>query len=131
MKEREAAEERLATIGRLIGGIAHDFNNLLCIIQLAIGSLTRRKAVAGDTAAGDLLGQVRLAAKDCADITAKLLSFARQDTLQPEALEMGQFLKDLRPLLAHRRARDRDAIGDSGAEPGCMGRSATAHDCVC
>jgi signal transduction histidine kinase len=99
-KEREAAEERLATIGRLISGIAHDFNNLLCIIQLAIGSLTRRKAVASDTAAGDLLGQVRLAAKDCADITSKLLSFARQDTLQPEALEMGQFLKDLRPLLA-------------------------------
>jgi signal transduction histidine kinase len=99
VKGREAAEERLAAIGRLIGGIAHDFNNLLCIVQLAIGSVARRESVAGDGVAGDSLEQARLAAQDCADITAKLLSFARQDSLQPEALEMGRYLKDLRSLL--------------------------------
>ncbi len=99
MAAREAAEERLATIGRLIGSIAHDFNNLLCIIQLAVGSLTRQEVVAGDATAGDLLAQARQAAQDCADITAKLLSFARQDNLQPEALEIGHYLKDSRLLL--------------------------------
>jgi len=99
-KAREAAVEQMAAIGRLTGGIAHDFNNLLSVLQQAIGLVTNRESVAGDGVAVNLLRQARHATEICADITSQLLSFARQQNLKPEAVEMGGFLADMLPLVA-------------------------------
>jgi signal transduction histidine kinase len=98
-KAREAAAEQMAAIGRLTGGIAHDFNNLLSVLQQAIGLVTNRNSVAGDRTAVDLLRQARQATEICADITSQLLSFARQQNLKPEAVEMEGFIADMLPLL--------------------------------
>jgi signal transduction histidine kinase len=99
VEAREAAEEGLAALGRLTGGIAHDFNNLLGVLQQAVGLLAHRESVAGDAAATDLVQQARQASQICADITSQLLSFARQQNLQPEALEVDRYLRDVLPLL--------------------------------
>jgi signal transduction histidine kinase len=95
----KAAEQRLAAIGRLTGGIAHDFNNLLGVLQQAIGMLEHRESVAGDAAAIDLVRQARQANQICADITSQLLSFSRQQNLQPEVVEMDRYLSDVQSLL--------------------------------
>jgi signal transduction histidine kinase len=98
VKAGEAAEAQLAAIGRLTGGIAHDFNNLLSVLQQAIGLAANRESVAADRTALDLLRQARQATEICAEITSQLLSFARQQNLQPEAVEMDRFLADMLPL---------------------------------
>lgn len=61
--------------------------------------LERRESVAGDAAAVDLVRQARQANQICADITSQLLSFSRQQNLQPEAVEMGRYLSDVQSLL--------------------------------
>jgi signal transduction histidine kinase len=96
---RNAAEERLAAIGRLTGGVAHDFNNLVNVLQQAIGLLARRETVARDAGAVDLIQQARRASELCADITSQLLSVSRQQNLKPEAVEMEGYLRDVLPLL--------------------------------
>jgi signal transduction histidine kinase len=98
---RRAVDERLAAIGRLTGGVAHEFNNLLSVIQQALGLLAGRDAVVRDAAAVGLVQQARRASQFCADITSQLLSFARQQNLKPEAIEVDQCLRDMQPLLEH------------------------------
>jgi signal transduction histidine kinase len=96
---RRAAEARLVALGQLTGGIAHDFNNLLGVLYQTIGLLARREAVAQDPVALDLVREAQQAGEIGADITAQLLSFARQQNLKPEAVNMSAFLLDARPLL--------------------------------
>jgi signal transduction histidine kinase len=98
-KAHEAATEQMAAIGRLTGGIAHDFNNLLSVLQQAIGLVANRDSVTADRTAVDLLRQARRATEICAEITSQLLSFARQQNLKPEAVEIEGFLADTLPLL--------------------------------
>ncbi len=99
IKAHEAAEERLAAIGRLTGGIAHDFNNLLTVLEQAVGLLAHRESVAGDAAAVDLVRQARQASQICADITSQLLSFSQQQNLNPETIEFDRYMHDVLPLL--------------------------------
>lgn len=96
---RRAVDERLAAIGRLTGGVAHEFNNLLSVIQQALGLLAMRDAVARDAAAMGLVQQARRASQFCADITSQLLSFARQQNLRPEAVDLDRCLREVQPLL--------------------------------
>jgi signal transduction histidine kinase len=96
---RRAAEARLVALGQLTGGIAHDFNNLLGVLYQTIGLLARRESVAQDPVALDLVQQAQQAGEIGADITKQLLSFARQQNLKPEAVNMSAFLLDARPLL--------------------------------
>jgi len=101
IQTRHATEERIASIGRLTGGIAHDFNNLVTVLQQALGLLEGRKSVTGDAAALDLVQQARHASQICAEITSQLLSFSRQQNLQPEAINVHRYLNEVSPLLEH------------------------------
>ena len=96
---RAAAEERLAAVGRLTGGVAHDFNNLLSVIHQAAGLLALRESVKADAIAEQLVEQARRAARLCADITSQLLSFARQQNLSPEPVDLDRCLREALPLL--------------------------------
>jgi PAS domain S-box-containing protein len=101
--ERSNAEEklvdamRLESLGQLTGGIAHDFNNLLTVIfgnlQLLevpeIANLDRDRAI---TAA-------KRAARSGADLTAKLLSFSRRQTLRPTQVDIAALLGSFQDLL--------------------------------
>jgi PAS domain S-box-containing protein len=94
LSERMAAEEtlrraqRLEAIGRLAGGMAHDFNNLLGVI---IGNLDlARPLVERSGEAGELVGESMAAALKGADLTRRLLAFARQQPLEPEHVRIGE-----------------------------------------
>lgn len=96
-EERLAHAQRLEAIGRLTGGIAHDFNNLLTVVsgnlQLAALQCPRQPAVKR------LLAQAQRAVDSAADLTGKLLSFARRQHLQPQRVDLEALLTDLVELL--------------------------------
>lgn len=103
VKAREAAQARLfqamklEALGQLTGGIAHDFNNLLSVIVSGISLLRRTD---DPTRRESLLGAMDQAAHRGSDLTRRLLTFARRQSLRPEPLDLRAWLEDMRELLA-------------------------------
>ena len=96
---RQAAEARLSAIGKLTGGIAHEFNNRLTVIQQAAWLLARRAAMAVDPHSLDLIAEIDRSTRASAEITGQLLSFSRQQHLDPVAVNLAAFLRDIQPTL--------------------------------
>ncbi|CTQ50351.1 ATP-binding protein [Jannaschia donghaensis] len=99
---RRAAEEalnrsqRMDAIGRMTGGVAHDFNNLLTIIVgnlelLEMGETTPRE----DALITDALSAAQMGA----DLTSRLLLFARKGELKPVSLDLDDTIEDTLRLL--------------------------------
>ncbi len=109
--ERQRAEEmlrqsqKLETVGKLIGGIAHDFNNLLGVIigniELMQDSLKRpppgqdttgQHTFAGQPELAEQAGEILDSALSGAELTRRLLAFARQQPLQPRIIDLNALL---------------------------------------
>ncbi|MBS0393478.1 MAG: PAS domain S-box protein [Proteobacteria bacterium] len=76
--------QKLEAIGQLTGGIAHDFNNLLSVV---IGNLQLlERPLKGDGRLSGLTTTALRAALRGADLTRRLLAFARQQVLEPRVL---------------------------------------------
>jgi signal transduction histidine kinase/CheY-like chemotaxis protein len=126
--QRLAAEEtlrqsqKLDAIGHLTGGVAHDFNNLLTII---IGNLeTAQRLLESWTDAMHLklaqrIGNAMHGAERAAALTKRLLAFARQQPLNPAAIDVNRLLNGLADFL--RRALGEDVsleiVGAGGVWP--------------
>jgi signal transduction histidine kinase len=101
-REKEALQERLATIqrlesvGLLAGGIAHDFNNLLHTVQAAIERLRQQQD--GPEKTHELLQTIEHAAERASRLTSHLLGFARQGKYNPERLLLQELLEEVRSL---------------------------------
>lgn len=93
--------EKIEAVGSLVGGIAHDFNNKLAIILGYAEMLLGKVEPTGDIVAD--LQEISMAAEYSADLTRKLLAFARKQMIQPEVLDLNDtvegILKKLRRLL--------------------------------
>ena len=101
--ERSGAEEklmdsmRLESLGQLTGGVAHDFNNLLTVMSgnlqlLELPGISEEERSRAITAA-------QRAARSGADLTAKLLAFARRQTLRPTLVDIEKLLMSFRELI--------------------------------
>jgi signal transduction histidine kinase len=95
----QATQERLAAMSQVTGGIAHDFNNQLTVIQQSVWMLLNNPKLADDAENLKLLQGIQQSSRACADITAQMLTFSRQQNLKPEAIHLGQWLRSLLPLL--------------------------------
>jgi PAS domain S-box-containing protein len=96
-EEQLAHSQRLDAIGQLTGGIAHDFNNLLTIVS---GSLQLLEAELGERdPAAELLASAQRSVRRGAELTTKLLAFARRQRLTPSAVDVGALLRDLQLML--------------------------------
>lgn len=95
MAERRNALERLGSIGELAGGVAHDINNLLLPILVNV-ELTLPDA---SEDLGTRLLEIREAALQGRDLTRKLLTFARKQTLQKERVDLGDIVRSAEPVL--------------------------------
>jgi signal transduction histidine kinase/ActR/RegA family two-component response regulator len=101
-KAREAAQARLfqtlklEALGQLTGGVAHDFNNLLSVI---VGGAAVLQHNTDPERHARLVEAMAEAARRGAELTRRLLSFSRHQSLRPEAIELHAWLAELRELL--------------------------------
>lgn len=96
-EEELAHAQRLDAVGQLTGGIAHDFNNLLTVIS---GSLQLLEVECGDRPeANELIGNALRSVGRGAELTGKLLAFARRQRLSPRVLAPGALLEDVAFML--------------------------------
>ena len=96
---RTSQSERMEAIGVLAGGLAHDFNNLLFITLGYLQMLERQPVVSGDQQARTYVGRAVEAVERGAKVAKSLLSFARSQPLAASRVELGDYIKDLTPLI--------------------------------
>ena len=80
LQEQLLHQQRMESIGQLAGGVAHDFNNLLGTV---LGNASVLCDLPGDTPLEDeevmaVVEDIRLAARQAAELTQQLLGFARR-----------------------------------------------------
>ncbi|WP_366554948.1 hybrid sensor histidine kinase/response regulator [Aquibaculum sediminis] len=100
--------QKLEAIGQLTGGVAHDFNNLLTVI-LGNGELLA-EALEADPELQRLASMVAKAAQRGADLTNHLLAFARQQALEPRAVDVNDLITRLEELLRRSLKEDIDIL---------------------
>jgi two-component system cell cycle sensor histidine kinase/response regulator CckA len=100
LKRQVAQATKMQAVGQLAGGVAHDFNNVLTTI-IGYCDLMLLRHIPGDSDYDDIQ-QIKANSNRAASLTRQLLAFSRQQTLQPEVLqlpdvisEVGQMLKRL------------------------------------
>jgi PAS domain S-box-containing protein len=97
MQQQLAQSQKLDALGQLTGGVAHDFNNLLMIIS---GSLhTLKKGIDDDPRLQRALAAIEAASKRGAALTSQLLTFARRQSLNPQAIDVTDRINAVREIL--------------------------------
>ncbi|MBY5931930.1 PAS domain S-box protein [Tateyamaria omphalii] len=91
-----ARSQRLDAVGQLTGGIAHDFNNLLTVI---IGNLELLQMRGVNDRQRDLIHDALASAELGADLTSRLLVFARKGNLKPVQVDLREQCQDALALL--------------------------------
>jgi signal transduction histidine kinase/CheY-like chemotaxis protein len=97
-EEQLRQAQKMEAIGNLTGGMAHDFNNLLAIVIGNLDILVDRKK--GDTDVRELGGEALEAALRGADLTQRMLAFARRQPLQPRPVDLNALIAELDKLLS-------------------------------
>jgi signal transduction histidine kinase len=89
--------QKMEAIGNLTGGMAHDFNNLLGIIVGNLGLAQQR--MGSDAELRQITGEALDAAWRGADLTRRLLAFARRQPLRPARINLNELVTDTVRLL--------------------------------
>ena len=97
LQEQLLQAQKIEAVGRLAGAVAHDFNNMLSVI-LAGSDMALRLLEEGHPARADLF-EIQKAAERSATLTRQLLTFARQQTALPEALDLNVVVEDALSML--------------------------------
>jgi PAS domain S-box-containing protein len=96
--------QKMEAIGHLTGGLAHDFNNLLAVI---IGNLDVVTELGQSTPEQAELNAAALeAALSGAELTRRLLAFARRQPLQPEEVDANLLVSGITKLLGRTLGED-------------------------
>lgn len=104
MDERLRQSQKLEAVGHLTGGIAHDFNNLLTVI---LGNAEFMQEQLTDQPDLKRLAEMTVtAAERGAELTNRLLAFARRQALQPRRVNINKLVTDTLGLL--KRALNED-----------------------
>ncbi|HKE93873.1 MAG TPA: ATP-binding protein, partial [Povalibacter sp.] len=90
--------QKMEAVGQLTGGIAHDFNNMLTVVIGNLDALTR--ALAGSGRNFDRVQMALIGALSCAELTQRMLAFARRQPLQPKPVHLGQICRNMVKLLS-------------------------------
>ena len=114
MAEREAAEaqlrqaQKMEAVGQLTGGIAHDFNNMLAVVFGGL-ELAERWLPGQPEKAQRHLANALDGANRAADLTRRLLTFARAEPARPEMTAIDESIGSFAPLI-ERTIGDRIAL---------------------
>jgi PAS domain S-box-containing protein len=97
MQQQLAQSQKLDALGQLTGGVAHDFNNLLMIVSGSLHAL--RKGIDHDPKLQRALSAIEAATKRGAALTSQLLTFARRQSLNPQAIDVTERINAVREVL--------------------------------
>ncbi|MDD9947583.1 MAG: PAS domain S-box protein [Myxococcales bacterium] len=113
--EKLRQAEKLEAVGRLAGGVAHDFNNLLTAITSFAGFV--RDELPGDDLLLRDIHEVISAADRAAALTRQLLTFSRQQPLNPRPTDLNKQLLGLETMLRRTLGEDAAFVLELGEEP--------------
>nr|WP_236660041.1 ATP-binding protein [Sphingopyxis lutea] len=114
MSERIAAEaqlrqaQKMEAVGQLTGGIAHDFNNMLAVVVGGL-ELAQRWLPGEPDKAKRHLANALDGANRAADLTRRLLAFARSESARPEMTQIDACITGFAELI-ERTIGDRIAL---------------------
>ena len=100
-EETQAAllhSQKLEALGQLTSSVAHDFNNILAAV---VGGLSLIEARSNDPRVLKVAQLGQDAAQRGATLVAQLLAFAREEALEPRALDIASMLGEARALIRH------------------------------
>lgn len=97
LEEQLNQAQRLDAIGQLTGGVAHDFNNLLTVILGNAEVLMESKVLEGKDQ--KLAQMILTAAERGAELTSRLLAFARKQPLDPKVIDVNKLVSGMDGLL--------------------------------
>ena len=86
--------QKMEAVGQLTGGIAHDFNNLLAVVQ-GNAQLMLDRTREDST----YLSEILASCSRGAELTNRLLSFARQQPLAPQSIDIGKQVNGMMNLI--------------------------------
>jgi signal transduction histidine kinase/ActR/RegA family two-component response regulator len=96
-QEQLLQSQKLEATGRLAGGIAHEFNNLLQVINGYCQILFRR--LPPNDPSRDELEEIKHAGIRAATLTSQLLTFSRQQPIQPTVVDLNAAVGNLSEIL--------------------------------
>lgn len=114
LKEQLFQTQKLEAIGTLAGGVAHDFNNMLQGI-LGYAAYLKMKVPAEDPMY-EPLTVIEHSAERAADLTKKLLGFARKGKYIPEPLNLNDVAENVITIIT--RTFDRKIKTETALNPG-------------
>ncbi|MBX3624731.1 MAG: PAS domain S-box protein [Rhizobacter sp.] len=89
--------QKMDAIGQLTGGVAHDFNNLLMAVLSSLALI--RKRIPEDPKTQALLDNAVRGAKRGAELTQRMLAFARRQELKPGVVHVPELVEGMSGLL--------------------------------
>jgi PAS domain S-box-containing protein len=97
MQTQLAESQKFDALGQLTGGVAHDFNNLLMIISGSLHIL--KKGTHDDAKLQRAISAIETATRRGAALTGQLLSFARRQSVNPQAIDFPDRIAAIREVL--------------------------------
>jgi len=97
MEARLSQSAKMEAIGQLTGGIAHDFNNLLTVVLGSAEALSNELNELPDLR--EMAEIATEAALRGAELTKRLLAFARRQALEPRVMDVSQLIQGMESLL--------------------------------
>jgi PAS domain S-box-containing protein len=91
--------QKMEAVGQLTGGIAHDFNNMLQGISGSLEMVRRRIAQGRIDEVDRYLNGAREAIERAANLTHRLLAFARRQTLQARPTDVVQLVRGMKEFI--------------------------------
>lgn len=108
--------QKLSALGQLAGSVAHDFNNLLTIVLGQATMLAVDPGLSGRSR--ERLGQISQAAERGVALVARMVSFARKGSLEPQVFPLDPEVRAVADLFAgacQRNLRVELALGADAA----------------
>src|SRR5450432_1178872 len=91
--------QKMEAIGQLTGGIAHDFNNMLGVVIGSLDLMNRRIKSGDFTSIGRFMDAASQATTRASSLTHRLLAFARQQPLEPKAIDVNNLIAGMSDLM--------------------------------